>query len=331
MRTVFSAWERILLPMRWLGITVLTLSWLYWSWCWGWWGQNKLLQYIFQCRCPAVSEEARYAEDVDIVIAACLYPASASKPSPSGRFVTIATQDSKQEWMLYDEYLDALTRLYIKTNPEFLSDDFLAGIIPGHISYIYNRQGQQIAELERITISQGLDSTYTGNLLDYITVTTLSQFRSIGTVYLREGAMIVWKPGLPQGFVVSFGFDTQNLIPELQLYGFSFSTLQSGPSNTIPPKPTYLIGDPSIPSPMMVLEGRIWQPMLVKRLPLDQLAPEAQERVAAKRSAETNNRVWNTIILTLSGILLIAIWMVESIVFTRRLWQAFLRRTVFAK
>ena len=59
----------------WLGcFTILLVSpfLLYYGYCWGLWGRNSLLlQYLFQCNCPALCEEARYPKDVDVIVPAC--------------------------------------------------------------------------------------------------------------------------------------------------------------------------------------------------------------------------------------------------------------------
>lgn len=55
-------------------LTVLSLLWLlYWSWCWGWWGRTNLgLQYFLQCACPSLSEHARFPEQAQVVVSACV-------------------------------------------------------------------------------------------------------------------------------------------------------------------------------------------------------------------------------------------------------------------
>jgi hypothetical protein len=59
----------------WIGCFTLLLGlpiWLYYCYCWGVWGRNSLLlQYLFQCNCPASSEEARYPKEADLIIPAC--------------------------------------------------------------------------------------------------------------------------------------------------------------------------------------------------------------------------------------------------------------------
>ncbi len=57
-----------------LGLFVLlSFLWLlYWSWCWGWWGRDNLfLQYLFQCRCPSISEQARFPAPAQVLVSAC--------------------------------------------------------------------------------------------------------------------------------------------------------------------------------------------------------------------------------------------------------------------
>jgi hypothetical protein len=51
-----------------LGLPLL----FYFGYCWGLWGRNSLLlQYLFQCNCPPISEEARFSKQVDVVVSAC--------------------------------------------------------------------------------------------------------------------------------------------------------------------------------------------------------------------------------------------------------------------
>lgn len=42
------------------------------GWCWGWLkSDSRMLRYPLQCNCPATSEEARYPENVDVLVLAC--------------------------------------------------------------------------------------------------------------------------------------------------------------------------------------------------------------------------------------------------------------------
>jgi hypothetical protein len=61
---------------------------LYYGYCWGIWGRNSLLlQYLFQCSCPPASEEARYPDEVDVIVPACRNGGVIL--SPSGRLLYV--------------------------------------------------------------------------------------------------------------------------------------------------------------------------------------------------------------------------------------------------
>jgi hypothetical protein len=68
---------------------------LYYGYCWGLLGRySLLLQYLFQCNCPPTSEEARYPDEVDVIIPACSY--ASSTLSPSGNFLYVQEEASSQ-------------------------------------------------------------------------------------------------------------------------------------------------------------------------------------------------------------------------------------------
>jgi hypothetical protein len=72
-----------------LGLPVL----FYYGYCWGLWGRGSLLlQYLFQCNCSPTSEEARYSEEVDIIVSACKYQRSIL--SPSGRLIYVLEEEA---------------------------------------------------------------------------------------------------------------------------------------------------------------------------------------------------------------------------------------------
>lgn len=59
------------------------------GWCWGAWGrQSRIMQTLFQCHCPAGSENARYYP-LKLLVPACNDP-QVLAVSPSSRFVLIA-------------------------------------------------------------------------------------------------------------------------------------------------------------------------------------------------------------------------------------------------
>jgi hypothetical protein len=67
-----------------LSILLMSPFLLYYAYCWGVWGRNSLLlQHLFQCKCPAASEEARYPKEVDVIISACNN--AVVMPFPNGR------------------------------------------------------------------------------------------------------------------------------------------------------------------------------------------------------------------------------------------------------
>lgn len=90
-------------PRRWirrLGLGCLSillgLPLLYYGYCWGVWGRSSLLlQYLFQCKCPPASEEARYSRQVDVIVSAC-ENITTSRLSPGGRFLYMYEEDAGQ-------------------------------------------------------------------------------------------------------------------------------------------------------------------------------------------------------------------------------------------
>lgn len=103
---------------------------LKYGYCWGWWGRHSLLlQHYFQCQCPAASEEARYAEEVDVIVSACRESYVAL--SPSGRLLYVREKD-------FNYLLDLQTsrRTDVSNQPysTFLTDD--VGFIEYPKSYI---------------------------------------------------------------------------------------------------------------------------------------------------------------------------------------------------
>jgi hypothetical protein len=72
-----------------LGLPLL----FYYGYCWGLWGRGSLLlQYLFQCTCPPASEEARYPEEVDVIVPACRQ--SYVELSPSGRLLAVREEQA---------------------------------------------------------------------------------------------------------------------------------------------------------------------------------------------------------------------------------------------
>ena len=97
------------------------------GYCWGWWGrQSLLLQYLFQCECPAASTHARYPIEVDVVIPGCIKTGVIL--SPGGRLLYVREQ-KKEHVSTY--LLDLKTKektsfvLSDTSGFSFLTDDLL--------------------------------------------------------------------------------------------------------------------------------------------------------------------------------------------------------------
>jgi len=92
----------------WIGCFALSLGLpllLYYGYCWGLWGRSSLLlQYVFQCNCPAASEEARYPDTVDVIVPACRYVST--RLLPSGRLLYV---HEKRLWLTSTYLLDLQT------------------------------------------------------------------------------------------------------------------------------------------------------------------------------------------------------------------------------
>jgi hypothetical protein len=115
---------------------------LYFGYCWGVWGrQSLLLQYLFQCNCPAASEEARYPRSMEVVIPACQTVNVFFRLSPSGRFLYMRKEENG---LASAKLLDLQTGERLKVTDQrissFLTDHlwFIEGGVEGHIIDVTN-------------------------------------------------------------------------------------------------------------------------------------------------------------------------------------------------
>ncbi|MCC6299104.1 MAG: hypothetical protein IT314_07390 [Anaerolineales bacterium] len=120
-----------------LGLPLL----FYYGYCWGLWGRNSLLlQSLFQCSCPAASEEWRYPEYVDVLVPACRH--FNSRLSPSGRLLYVQETESKSV-ATYLLNLETNEKTPFNLNDSgffFLTDDLLLVIVHnGGDDYILDR------------------------------------------------------------------------------------------------------------------------------------------------------------------------------------------------
>ena len=108
-----------------LGLPLLPVL-LYCSYCWGLWGRHSLLlQYYFQCQCPAASEQARYPKDTEIVFSACRNVIVTL--SPNGRRLHVS-EDNSQFPPRYLLDLQTRERLPVSSDEGyllFITDDLL--------------------------------------------------------------------------------------------------------------------------------------------------------------------------------------------------------------
>lgn len=72
-----------------IGVGIL----FYYGYCFGFWGRGSLLlQHLFQCNCPALSEAWRYSKEVDVIVSACRQ--AWVELSPSGHFLSVREKDA---------------------------------------------------------------------------------------------------------------------------------------------------------------------------------------------------------------------------------------------
>lgn len=115
-------------PRFWLGCLVLLVGLpilFYYGYCWGLWGQHSLLlQYFFQCSCPAASEEARYPDEVDVIVSACQH-VTISRLSPSGHFLYVYAENFGlvSAYLLNLQTMERMTEVPDQSFSSFLTDD----------------------------------------------------------------------------------------------------------------------------------------------------------------------------------------------------------------
>jgi len=117
---------------------LLGLPLLYYGYCWGLWGRHSLLlQYLFQCSCPAASAEARYPDGVDVIVPACRN--AGVRLSPSGRLLYVRENRSGIT-ISYLLDLQTMERIMVTDQPfsSFLTDD-LWFVESGLEDYIMDR------------------------------------------------------------------------------------------------------------------------------------------------------------------------------------------------
>lgn len=126
--------SRFVLAMGCLTGLLISPFLLYYAYCWGWWGYNSLLlQHLFQCNCPIASEDARYPDEVDVIVSACRHDYSVL--SPSGRMLYV-----RYKAISYLLDLQTMERTDVSRQPAatFLTDN-LGFIEDGITDFIIDR------------------------------------------------------------------------------------------------------------------------------------------------------------------------------------------------
>jgi hypothetical protein len=96
-----------------LSIAIISFT-FFWGYCWNWWGQAPLWQLLFQSVCPLASDEARYPQNVDVLVSARLSP-NAGHPLPSGKYLFYSRVFGKPRQRTYYTY-DFETRIHQQIN-----------------------------------------------------------------------------------------------------------------------------------------------------------------------------------------------------------------------
>ena len=99
---------------------------VYIGYCWGLWGRHSLLlQYLFQCSCPAASTEARYPDEVEVIVPACQYVSSILTPSGRIMYVQEISGNSNSTYLLNLQSQEKIPFFIPEGSPRFLTDDLL--------------------------------------------------------------------------------------------------------------------------------------------------------------------------------------------------------------
>jgi len=171
----------------------------YYGYCFGLWGRKVLLlQYLFQCNCPAFSEEWRYPTEVDIIVPAC--NKTGSRISPSGRLVLVY-EKVEENGNILTYLLDTQTnkKNYFslpESNIHFLNDRLMYIFVWYGGNY---EGGDYIFDLATTTMYpiQKFISWRPGSFVNgYADLAKLSEslLNSDNVYYIRDGRLIVALP-----------------------------------------------------------------------------------------------------------------------------------------
>jgi hypothetical protein len=186
-------------PRFWLGCLTLLLGLpflLYYGYCWGLWGrQSLLLQYLFQCSCPAASTEARYPEHVDVIVPACEYISSIL--SPSGRLLFVWEKDSEHTsiylWDLQTEE-KIPSPLPEQSRFNFLTDHLLYVSLSYEEAYIFDGTSRDHYRTQRFSALRP-DAMEGGNANPVLLAEALRQAKYV--FFRDDGTIIALDPDFP--------------------------------------------------------------------------------------------------------------------------------------
>ena len=169
----------------------------YYGYCFGLWGRSSLLlQYLFQCSCPVASAEARYPEQVDVIVPACQYVSSAL--SPSGRWLAVREENSG----LPSVYLlDLLTGektpfpVLEKSGFYFLTDNLLYVSVSYEENYVLDRATGNQYPVHRFLIAR--PDAFEGDNANPVVLAEI--LRQAKYVFFKEegGSIIALDPDFP--------------------------------------------------------------------------------------------------------------------------------------
>jgi hypothetical protein len=330
-----------LVSLKALGILIAVglFCWsVYWTWCWGWWGQeNKWLQYLLQCQCPTASEEARYTDNMDVLFSACENPLFLDD-SPSGRYIRVSLHGSI---FIYDQQSDALSQSIQQGRVYFLTDDLIVFTKKSNnsepIEYILfdlNKDQQLTLELipmdrnhaynpAALTVFHKADKVYvTGSHSAGLAVALAQDYLqhpesnfvfgraiAVSPTPVEEITDILQSNGIDFELSMArnnvshngsyeFSGDDIVLVPSKQLisrvfnpddrfYGQAWAYEDKGVIYESP-QGVYLIGRPD--RPLSLLLFRVPQPLLLLKVPIEYLGPEARQADEAKQAQEKANK-----------------------------------------
>lgn len=175
---------------------------VYTGWCWGKWGRNaRWMHYLFECRCPAASEEAR-REPFKVIASACDQP-HLQDVSPSGRYIVISKGAAHSRFLL-DMETGRSQEVQVGGISRFLSDTllmtrlqegtFLLDLAEGSLTpaiYIDDLQTGSVSEQVRLALKNASQAYMAGEY--FVALAPDYKHASEGNVVIRISSNIDWE------------------------------------------------------------------------------------------------------------------------------------------